>query len=132
MDFLRHLDLPSGGTVEFVDPDDLTGDDHRRIVAGITGDLEHQQLGMAMDVVYGTAAMLIESWVIPYAPKGTSYAAGSVPIPSQDFGSLGKLRLRDYHTIISAVGPVANLLFPREASPDQAGVPGSPTRPAGG
>jgi|SRR5215471_936252 len=117
-----HLDLPSGGSVDFRDPEDLTGDDHRRVVGAIRN-ISGSEVSMAMDAVYGTACMLIEAWAIPYLPDA--------PPPRDDFGALGKLKIRDYNAVITAVTPAVEMLFPNE-SPDDANKPGSPTLPAGG
>lgn len=127
-DFIRHIDLPSGGTVDFRDPEDLIGEDHRRIVDTIRVDVSG--VAQAMDTAYGAACMLIEKWDIPYTPKGTTWDSHNVPVPEADFVLLGKLRMKDYHTIIEAIAPAMRTLFPAAATPDDAGKPGSPTVPA--
>lgn len=130
----RELDLPSGGHVTFVDPEDLTGDDQRRVIAGVKADMAQGiQLGMAMDFLTGTACMLIESWTIPYKAGAPREPADEPwPLPSTNPAVLGKLKLRDYRAIQDAVEPAVRLLFPRQASPDDAGKPGTPTPPANG
>jgi hypothetical protein len=127
----EHLDLPSGGWVEFHDPEDLTGADHRRIMAAINGDPSNPRVAMAMDMVYTMAELMVRSWKIPYAPKGTAYFADDVPIPEVAPGVLEKLRMPDYAAIIAAVAPIMSLIN-GEVSVDDAGKPGTPTRPAGG
>jgi len=132
-EFVRHIDLPSGGSVEFCDPEDLTGDDHRQVVASIKGEMAtitEREVAASMDLVCGVACMMINAWDIPYTPRDTAYPPGEVPIPRADSAILGKLRFRDYNTIITAVSPAAQLLFPQPPSPDQAGKPGSPTVPS--
>jgi hypothetical protein len=119
-EFQRLITLPSGGTVMFRDPEDLTGHDHRKVMNGI-GSMD-REVAAAMDMVYGVACMLIESWEIPYLPN--------LVLPSINPLALGDLRLRDYNAIINAVGPAAALFLPAEPSPDDAGKPGSPTVPA--
>ena len=129
--FVRHLNLPSGGSVEFHDPEDMTGEDHRRIVDTVRDDAG--SISQAMDTAYATACLLVQTWDIPYTPKGTAYDPHQVPTPAEGgFDLLGKLRLRDYHAIISGIGPAVRMLFPKDSSPDQAATPGTPTGPANG
>jgi hypothetical protein len=131
------ITLPSGGTVVLRDPEDLTGDDHRRVVAAIRGVTANgvesgRELAAVMDLVYGTACMLVESWDIPYEPgRPRQPATGPWPLPCDDPAILGKLKIADYRTLIDKVGPAAAVLFPPEDTPDDAGVPGTPTPPAG-
>jgi hypothetical protein len=114
----RELSLPSGNTVTFRDPEELTGQDHRTIVDQMRADVG--LVGASMDAVYGTACMLIESWTF------------DAPLPREDPSQLGKLKFRDYNAIVMAITPAAQLLFGSEPSPDQAGTPGSPTEPSSG
>ncbi len=124
------ITLPSGGWVEFHDPEDLTGADHRRIMGGIDGDPTTPRVGMAMDMVYTMAELLVKAWKIPYTPKGTTYLVDEVPIPEMKPGVLEQLRMPDYAAVIDAVAPVMALINGK-VSVDDAGVPGSPTKPAG-
>lgn len=127
------INLPSGGWVKFYDPEDLTGEDHRQIMSTVKGDPQNEQVAMAMDILRATAEALIEAWEIPYVPKGTSFAAGSIPVPENYPGILGKLRMPDYSAILGAITPVMRLLNGGGAvSVDDAAVPGSPTVPSGG
>jgi hypothetical protein len=126
--FVRHIDLPSGGSVDFRDPEDLIGDDHRRIIDTIR--LEVSGVAQAMDTAYGAACMLIEKWDIPYTPRGTAYEAHQVPVPETDFALLGRLRWRDYHAVLEACAPAVRVMFPARPTPDDATTPGSPTVPA--
>lgn len=130
---LERLELPSGGWVEFDDPDHLAGEDQRRLVSTLD-DAPETGAGYvaALDTAQGIACLLIQSWHIPYTPRGTDYPAGEVPVPSNDWPLLGKLRLSDYNAILTHIRPVARLLFPAAPTPDQATVPGSPTVPTGG
>lgn len=127
----ERIDLPSGGWVEFHDPEDLTGADHRRVMAAINGDPSTPRVAMAMDMVYTMAELMIKAWKIPYTPKGTDYFVDEVPIPDAAPGVLEHLRMPDYGAIINAVQPVMALINGR-VSVDDAGKPGTPTRPAGG
>jgi hypothetical protein len=124
--------LPSGGTVTFHNPEDLTGNDHRAIMSTIEGDPSTPKVSMAMDMIYGAACALIESWDIPYTPKGTQWPAGKVPIPENDTTILGALRMPDYAAIIDAVTPVMEMFNAKTPNVDDALVPGSPTVPSGG
>jgi len=127
----ERIDLPSGGWVEFHDPEDLTGADHRRVMAGVNGDPSAPRVGMAMDMVYTMAELMVKKWSIPYGPRGTEYFADDVPIPENAPGVLEKLRMPDYAVIIGAVTPIMALINGK-VSVDDAGKPGTPTRPAGG
>ncbi len=127
--FSLHITLPSGATVTFRDPEDLTGADHQRVVSAI------QQIdrvaAAGMDALYGTACMLIEAWSVPYAPgRPRQPSEDPWPLPSTDPTLLGKLSMRDYGALTVAVSPVASILFPAPVIPDDAGVPGTPTQPA--
>jgi len=121
---IGELQLPSGAVVVLRDPEELTGADHRQIMSSLRGNPENEDLlvSLAMDLLYMGTCLLIESWTVPYLP-------GLLP-PSKEPSHLGKLRLRDYNTVIEAAGPSIELLFPKDSGIDDAGVPGSPTGPA--
>lgn len=132
-----------GAWVVFDDPEDITGNDYKRAVNAIrataeeAGNLEEstRALGLSLDFLDGIAIMAIAEWHIPYTPKGLDpqqYAPGAIPIPATNPTLLGALKLRDYRTIIGLVTPLARQLGGREVTPDDAGVPGTPTPPAGG
>ena len=119
----------------FHDPEDLTGDDYKAVVDKITGtadQLENRVLGVGVSFTEGMTCVLIKDWHIPYTPKGTNYQPGQVPLPAADPFVFGKLRIKDYRTALDLAAPLVRHLTPRDATPDDAGVPGSPTSPVGG
>jgi hypothetical protein len=125
------LTLPSGGTVTFLDPEDMLGRDVEAMIAAIRR--EKSETGQAMDLIQAGACMLIAAWSIPYAvgqPKVPSEDAW--PLPRDNPALLGLLSARDYRRLIEVVSPAMDLLFPKPETPDDAGKPGSPTVPAGG
>ncbi len=128
----EEITLPSDNTgwVKFHDPMDLTGEDHQRAMKTVNRD--DSDITQSMSVVYSIAEALIKAWHIPYSPKGSGYAAGTVPIPEARPGILAKLRMVDYSQILIVAAPVAKLLNgAADADVDDAGVPGSPTVPSG-
>jgi hypothetical protein len=149
------MELPCGGWVVFHDPEEVTGRHHRRVIAAMKFDVTAEdlssgdagaaqmvaQLGksgkvmsMGMDYVYGMTCMLIAEWDIPYTPIGTGYIPHQLPLPCDDPGALESLRYKDYRAIIDMASPLVSQieqLGGGPATPDDAGVPGSPTAPAG-
>jgi hypothetical protein len=115
--------LPSGAVVVFKDPEDLTGDEFKKIMSGIQGDpTEEANLARnGMDLMSGVACVLIESWNVPYLP-------GLLP-PSREPSHLGKLKLKDYKAVLDVAGRAVAVIMPSESGIDEAGVPGSPTEP---
>jgi hypothetical protein len=71
-----------------------------------------------MDVVYGTACMLIDTWTL------------DMTVPRFDTKTLGRVPIRDYRAIQDAVAPISALIFGDADSLDGPEKPGSPTRPA--
>jgi hypothetical protein len=131
----ERIDLPSeGGWVEFWDAEDLTGADHRRALDHVRGDPGEPRVAMATDLLYSYACILIRAWHIPYTPKGTDYVPGTFPIPDKDASLLERLRLTDYSAIMMTISPAMRLLtgVGVTVTPDDAGVPGTPTSPSGG
>ena len=115
------LTLPSGGTVEFVDLDDLTGADvHslRRVIAredsdGETGNkllLEAMRIG-------------IKTWDIPYL------AHTDPRTPQANPAAYKRLRARDLSAIEGALEPILALTRPPKAADPSDAAPGSPTQP---
>lgn len=118
--FVRDLQLPSGGWAVLRDPLELRGSDRRAVQRAIQD--PDRKIGAALDIVDGCICMLVESWFLPYAP--------GAPLPKEDPDVLGALTIPDQVALEGAVDPAIMVLFPREVSIDDAGVPGSPTRPA--
>jgi hypothetical protein len=113
------LTLPSGGTVEFVDLDDLTGADvhalRRTIAAADTGGETTNKLFVA------SMAMAIKTWDVPYLDDPRT--------PQANPQAWKKLRARDLNAIESALQPVLELLQPPPVASIDNTEPGSPTRP---
>jgi hypothetical protein len=125
------LTLPSGGVVSFLDPEEMLGTHVQAMISAVRR--ESSETGQAMDLVQAAACMLIESWSIPYAVgKPKEPADQPWPLPTEQPAMLGMLSARDYRSVIEAVSPAIEIIFPKPATPDDAGKPGSPTAPAGG
>jgi len=112
------LTLPSGGTVEFIDLDDLTGEDLHAIRAVIAqkdtgGQTTNKLMREAMRVG-------IKTWDIPYLADPRT--------PEANEAAWKKLRARDLNAIEGALAPLLDLLKPpAPVTLDQ--KPGSPTQP---
>lgn len=120
-EFVRRIDLPSGGWVVYRDPTDLRGKHKERVMRNIK--TLDSPGGFRVDMVTGTICMLIEAWGdIPYLPDA--------PLPCDEPGILGELKLADYDALYAAAEPAVDLLFPSRAKPEDADTPGSPTGPA--
>ncbi len=118
--FVRRFDLPSGGWVTYRDPTDLRGKHKERVMRNIK--TLDSAVGFRVDMVTGTICMLIEAWHIPYLPDA--------PLPCDEPGILGELKLPDYDALFDAAGPAVDLLFPKPSDPADSDKPGSPTGPA--
>jgi len=111
------LTLPSGGTVEFIDLDDLTGADVHALRRGIK---QAEGEGQVSNNLYSTAMQIaIKGWDIPYL------ADPRPPLMNQS--AWKKLRARDLRAIEHALEPVLKLARPSAADDD--GSPGSPPQP---
>jgi len=112
------LTLPSGGTVEFIDLDDLTGEDLHAIRAVIAqkdtgGQTTNKLMREAMRVG-------IKTWDIPYLADPRT--------PEANEAAWKKLRARDLNAIEGALAPLLDLLKPpAPVALDQ--TPGSTTQP---
>lgn len=118
--FVRNLELPSGGWAVLRDPMELRGRDRREVQRAIMD--PDRKIASALDITDGAICMLVESWSLPYLPNA--------PLPRTNPEVLGDLSIQDQMALETAVEPALKVLFPRESSVDDAGVPGSPTRPA--
>lgn len=117
---IPNVTLPSGGTVEFVDLDDLTGADvhalRRVIAAADTGGETTNKLFIA------AMAFGIKTWDVPYLADPRT--------PEANPAAWKKLRARDLNAIEGALQPLLDLLkAPSSADPGD-DTPGSPTPPA--
>lgn len=113
------LTLPSGGTVEFVDLDDLTGADLasiRRVVR------REDAAGEQTNLVFQEAMRIaIKTWDIPYLE------ASDPRTPQANPAAWKRLRLRDLRAIEVALQPFLDIVNGDKAVDD--GAPGSPPRP---
>jgi hypothetical protein len=114
------LTLPSGGTVEFLDMDDLTGDELDKMRATVK---EEDTAGQTTNALYREAlALTIKSWDISYLPDPR--------IPSANPSALRKLKILDRLALENAITPLLLLVrrgFSGDPEPDD--TPGSPTPP---
>lgn len=118
--FVRSVDLPSGGSAVLRDPVELRAKDRRAVLEQIVD--PDRKVAAGLDMVDGTIAMLIESWTVPYLPDA--------PLPSKDLAILGELTIADKVALDAAVKPAIDVLFPPKVTAENAGTPGSPTKPA--
>lgn len=118
--FVRNLPLPSGGWVVLRDPMELRGRDRRAVQQAIVD--PDRKIAAALDITDGCICMLVESWSLPYLPNA--------PLPRDNPDVLGELTIPDQVELEKAVEPALKVLFPKEVTIDDAGVAGSPTRPA--
>jgi hypothetical protein len=118
------ITLPSGGTVTFMDFDDLRGR-HRAAVEIAVAEAAHVSNAADNTVaICKLAELVIESWNIPYLPDAK--------IPGEVPDNFGELRPPDWSACVKAMRPAIAILYPGDPKPDDAGVPGTPTLPDGG
>lgn len=118
---LAPLLLPSGGTVEFIDMDDLTGADLRTMRATIAqADTAGETTNKLMDTAI---RLVVKTWDIAYLADPRT--------PQANPAACRKLRIRDLAALERHVDPVLALL--REPGSGSAvsydETPGSPTQP---
>lgn len=113
------LTLPSGGTVEFIDIDDLTGGDIQELRRTIKSDDGAGETSNKL--LTAAATMAIKTWDVPYLADPRT--------PQANPAALRKLKARDLIAIERHVAPIlAMLVPPAESEIDD--TPGSPTLPA--
>ena len=93
----KTITLPSGATVELVDPDTLLKKDRDRVLS-----IANEQEGVmrAVAIQDGVIAVSIASWSFDLIP------------PSVKITSLGELKPKDYAALIEATQETMNALFP--------------------
>jgi hypothetical protein len=117
---LGKLTLPSGGTVEFIDLDDLTGADLREIRATIaTEDSAGATTNKLLDKAI---ALVVKTWDVPYLADPRT--------PQANPAACRKLKARDLAALERHVQPVLDLMKPpTENAAALDDTPGSPTPP---
>jgi hypothetical protein len=115
---LGKLDLPSGGWVEFVDLDDLTGADLHALRACIKSEDSGGETTNAL--LWQAVILTVKTWDVPYLADPRT--------PEANPAAYKRLKLRDLSALEHHVEPVLALLRPPDASIDDVS-PGSPTRP---
>lgn len=113
------LTLPSGGTVEFVDLDDLTGADVHALRKTIKTEDSAGQTTNALMVE--AMRIAIKTWDIPYLRESDPRT------PEANPAAWKKLRARDLRAIEAALEPVMEFIRPPRANTDDS--PGSPPPP---
>jgi hypothetical protein len=114
------LDLPRGGRVEFVDFDDVTGKDYRRLRTASTASNGER----VNDLTVMLAEIMVDSWDIPQRP--------SLSIPRRDPRALDKLHYRDLYTLEKYMLPMYDKIISGEDGdePDEETGESPLTRPA--
>lgn len=113
------LTLPSGGTVEFVDLDDLTGADVHALRRTIK---QEDSSGETTNQLFIEAMRLaIKTWDITYLADPRT--------PEANPAAWKKLRARDLRAIEAALEPVLEFMRPPKAADPGDDAPGSPTPP---
>lgn len=113
------LTLPSGGTVEFIDLDDLTAYQVHQVRKTIDS---KDSAGQTTNLLFIEAMRIgVKNWDVPYLND---------PRPPAENPSAWKyLKARDSRAIEGALQPVLDLLKPVEAADPGDDTPGSPTPP---
>jgi len=116
----RTLTLPSGGTVEFIDEDDLTGGDVQAIRRMIKAEDSAGETSNQLQAK--VAEVMIHTWDVPYLADPRT--------PQANPAALRKLKARDLLAIERHLEPVLDLIKGKQAvaSVDDTS-PGSPTQP---
>jgi hypothetical protein len=111
----ERLELPkSGGWVEFVDSDAVTGADYRKLrgaAAAPDGDTMNA-------ITLASAEVFIEDWEIPGKPN--------LSIPRRDRKAVEKLHYRDLYTLEKYMSP----MYQRVMEGEEDGDGGDPPAPA--
>lgn len=114
------LTLPSGGTVEFVDLDDLTGADVHALRKAIR---QEDGAGEVTNKLFLVAMRIgIKSWNVPYLADPRT--------PEANEAAWKRLKARDLRAIERALDPVLALAR-TTGDEDEDDTPGSPPLPAG-
>lgn len=122
---LGNLTLPSGGTVEFHDLDDLTGGDVQAIRRTIN---QQDSAGETSNALLAKAcAVLVKTWDLTYG-----YFLTDPRTPEANPAALKKMRFKDLLALETHIQPVLDMIregVPQASLADQS--PGSPTPPDG-
>lgn len=117
--------LPSGGWAQLKDAKEIRAKHRKKVFDQMNADrLQAGTPGVAFDMVDSLMIMMVEKWHVPYLPDCAR--------PLDDITSVDELTIPDYDALSSALEGARQVLFPTPATVDGAGVPGSPTPPAGG
>ena len=111
----KHLVLPSGGWVEFANPQILRRGKYRKKIYGRVTDWDNQGV-VGLEILEAIAAELITAWQIDEFPNA--------PLPKDDPGILGEQDGPDYDAILVYATNAQTVVFPGSGSAE------APTRPA--
>lgn len=119
------FDLPSGGSVTLRDGRSVRSGDKRHVTYAVadSGLVSGGEFVLARDLL---AARLVSAWTLPYLP--------GAKIPRDDMSAFDELQSDDFEAIVGHPNVIeaATMLYgARDATPDDATVPGSPTGPVG-
>lgn len=123
---IEPLTLPSGGRVQFDDPDNLRGGDYRRMRAcyGPTG-VGASYAQMLDDMSAIAAEVMVTAWEVPYL--------GQPMLPRTNPALIDELRGKDTAALFDHLRPFLNVYILRNTpDPDDDTPPpdGDPTPPA--
>lgn len=113
------ITLPSGGTVEFIDLDDLTTWQVHQVRKTIDS---KDSAGQTTNLLFIEAMRIgIKNWNVPYLNDQRP--------PAENRDAWKYLKARDGRAIEGALQPVLDLLRPQEVDDPGDDTPGSPTPP---
>lgn len=122
----KTIQLPSGGTAEVREPEELRSKDQDalELVVAHSGAIENEYADSVGTVILriALAKRLIIKWDLPYAP--------GMAIPTEDPDAWGELTIGDRKMFTDEADAALKVLYPKPPTPDDAGVPDSPTKPA--
>lgn len=126
MNFTLRLDLPSGGTIDFNDPENMRGADVKRYRRAAYDESEGQGAA-ANRAVAVLAELLVKAWDLPYMPGAS--------LPDNGDTLTDVLHWRDELALENHLAPIVRALSSDgreptrpDGTPDTS--PGSPTPPA--
>jgi hypothetical protein len=134
------FDLPSGAWADLLTPDKLKAKHHRLAMRAVTQVENKRQGAMAIDMLDGVLAVVIQDWSVTYEKTNEETGAVTIeplPVPSVDFDSIDELEIEDYeallgHPFVKQIAQRLQELRAERVSPDDWNDPASPSEPSSG